>query len=167
MDRITGRAIMCDPDAPSSVRPLPSLATPKDVMPLHLIAGDGRLYVIDAFPEPTIAGGDRHSFEALSYDDASSFTYKNWRWHPLPPPVYVHGRRAASILVYNNAGRTYRYDTAARAWAKAGNWPAMPFTGLAEHVPGHGGLLFGLSAPEPEDDGCQGSHFCAARSSIF
>ncbi|KAL6857233.1 hypothetical protein ACP4OV_018615 [Aristida adscensionis] len=164
MDRITGRAVMCDPDAPSSVRPLPSLATPKDVMPLHLIAGDGRLYVIDAFPEPTIAGGDRHSFEALSYDDASSFTYKNWRWHPLPPPVYVHGRRARPrpprrVL---RAGRRRR-----GAWAKAGNWPAMPFTGLAEHVPGHGGLLFGLSAPEPEDDGCQGSHFCAARSSIF
>ncbi|KAL6857223.1 hypothetical protein ACP4OV_018605 [Aristida adscensionis] len=168
MDRITGRAVMCDPDVPPSIRALPSVTTPKHVGPLYLTAGDGRLYIMNLLPVPA-NGCNRHSFEVLSYDDDISLAYKDWCWHPLPPPTYVYGPRdpghlveshalaagGEGILVSNKAGHTYRYDTATRAWAKAGDW-AMPFWGLAEHVPEHGGLLFGLSTLG------NGYRFCAA-----
>ncbi|OEL33911.1 hypothetical protein BAE44_0005070, partial [Dichanthelium oligosanthes] len=117
--------LVSDAGAPHAARRLPGLARPK-VLTVPLTVGDN-LYAMDAFPSASGLKG----FQALHRGDGH-----------------------CSILVSSKGAQTYRFNTAARAWSKAGDW-ALPFSGLAEYAPGHR-LWFGIS---PLDDGYR---FCAA-----
>ncbi|CAN6172257.1 unnamed protein product [Urochloa humidicola] len=96
---------------------------------------------------------------------------EDWRCEPLPPPPYaaVHGSLdgdpfhvTAYAVAHDNGGGggdkilvskpglgTHAFDTAGRAWTKAGDW-AIPFYGLAHQVPEHG-LWVGLDCSYAEE----------------
>ncbi|CAO2169851.1 unnamed protein product [Urochloa humidicola] len=149
----TGRALLCDPSLQPECCRLP-MVRPK-LAPFSLTVGSS-LYVMDAFPKPP-NGSEYHSFEVLSCSHRNSDIYKEWYWHTLQPPPFVHGPRDPShyiesyavvagtnILMSNMAKHTYCFDTAKSKWRKVGDWP-MPFSLLAEYVPKYK-LWFGLSS---------------------
>lgn len=101
------------------------------------------------------------SFQVLKHGDPPEdvYVFPRWHWRSLRPPPYVNaagyessGAAAigASTLVGDDiwvsaAGiGTYAFDTAKRAWSKAGGWE-LPFCGAAEYSP-ELGLWFGLSS---------------------
>ncbi|KAJ1267019.1 hypothetical protein BS78_07G024700, partial [Paspalum vaginatum] len=152
--------VLCVSTPKSSVH-VPVVSSPKH-NPFSFTVGDGQ-YVMDMdsfFPSapaatPTVTrsfvgGRQQYSFQVLSQE---------WQWHPLPlpqpqPPCYMydgcryidsHAAAVAGtdILVSDQAGDTYRFDTVESTWAVAWDRP-LPFSGLAEYVPEHR-LWFGLS----------------------
>ncbi|CAM0901668.1 unnamed protein product [Alopecurus aequalis] len=150
-----GHAVLCDSDA-GSVQPVPSLNEPKGDSPISFCIPDPKkggalaLYVLDRLP----AGRNPCNFEALVRGEDDG-----WEWHRLPLPPYVNDPAydCSSIQSYTllNGGSTicisssppigtYCFDTANRAWTKAGRW-ALPFHGRAEHVPELGNLWFGMA----------------------
>ncbi|CAO2190013.1 unnamed protein product [Urochloa humidicola] len=167
----TGSTLVSDAGAASSRR-LPGLARPNDSIfrIISLTAGD-TLYAMDAFPT---RGRGSLLFQALRRGDGH---WRDIHPHPLSHHVpqqdishltvsYAAGAGAAgtSILMSSKGAGTYSFDTAEPprgAWSLAGDW-AMPFRGLAEHVPEHR-LWFGISL-WPGDDGCY--PFCAANLAV-
>ncbi|KAJ1266187.1 hypothetical protein BS78_08G131500 [Paspalum vaginatum] len=159
----TGRAVIYDPGQ-HAVRTLHRLAAPKST-PVSLTVGDDHLYVLDTCPRP---GDEDTCFECLEYDRDGD---QDWRPRALPPPPYGYDpglwestTSVDSYAVVGNGGDddddadphilisrdrfgTYSFDTAARAWSKAGHW-TLPFSGRVEYVPEHG-LWFGLRDDDP------------------
>ncbi|CAL5009712.1 unnamed protein product [Urochloa decumbens] len=158
-----GSTLVTDAGAASSRR-LPGLARPKGTFPIISLTAGDTLYAMDALP--TRFGGGA-GFQSLRRGEG------HWRdLHPHPLSRHeTHGfshltvsyAAGTSILVSSKGAGTYSFDTAERplgAWSLAGDW-AMPFRGLAVHVPEHR-LWFGISLSGSGGGGGGGHPFCAA-----
>ncbi|XBH55049.1 hypothetical protein VPH35_077212 [Triticum aestivum] len=109
--------------------------------------GDHSLYIMDTQLDPYKPS----PFEALIYrkhPDSHDDVTKTWHRDTLPLPPFLNDwphRHCISISSYSVVGDvicvsadglgTYCFDTASRAWSRAGDWQ-MPFCGKAEgHEP--------------------------------
>ncbi|GJN35371.1 hypothetical protein PR202_gb24140 [Eleusine coracana subsp. coracana] len=165
----TGRALLYDPDQ-HAVNTLHGFVKPKD-KPVALTVDEDHLYVLDTRPAP---GHKDTCFECLEFDDHYGMD-EDWypRVLPPPPPHNCNGPAdpkmeeeqyypvvdscavsgdGSHISITNQRSRTYAFDTATEAWSKVGDW-ALPFSGVAEHVP-ELGLWFGLSRDEDRCELC-------------
>ncbi|KAK1628238.1 hypothetical protein QYE76_002553 [Lolium multiflorum] len=137
----------------SCVVTMPSLHAPKEY-PLQFTishnegtTGDCTIYII----EQIIRREHDFPFEALvSKSRRNLHPLKAWQCDstlPLPPYVSEEGYQAtlspicASAVIDNRficisvlGAGTYCFDTATRAWSRAGDW-MLPFRGMAEYVP--------------------------------
>uniref|UniRef100_A0ACD5Y9Q6 Uncharacterized protein n=1 Tax=Avena sativa TaxID=4498 RepID=A0ACD5Y9Q6_AVESA len=164
-----GRTVLYDTDA-GLLHSVPGLNGPKGAKPISFSIIDrnprdpGRadaLYVMGRYPRRY----DYFNFEALMYSEPSN-SWKDWRWHRLPPPpAHVDTSMVSCHALIDEPGHdpilmvssteesrvgTYCFNTCTNLWSKAGDW-TLPFVGRVEHVPELDNLWFGIAIKWPYD----------------